>query len=65
LIGRIMVLQYCLKVGIEVFGVPFSSWLVVYLKRVEGVDYYDRKTDFNPFGLSVEGADERENTNID
>jgi queuosine precursor transporter len=61
LIGRIMVLQYCLKVGIEVFGVPFSSWLVAYLKRIEGVDYYDRKTDFNPFGLSVEGGDETPN----
>jgi queuosine precursor transporter len=65
LIGRIMVLQYCLKVGIEVFGVPFSSWLVAFLKRVEGVDYYDRKTDFNPFGLSVDGADERKHNDID
>jgi hypothetical protein len=49
-----MVTHYTLKVGIEVVGVPFSSRLVTYLKRVEGIDYFDRTTEFNPFGLSVE-----------
>jgi hypothetical protein len=57
LIGTIMVTHYSLKVGIEVLGVPVSSRLVNFLKRVEGVDYFDRKTDFNPFGLSVEGSE--------
>ena len=57
LIGTIMVTHYTLKVGIEVAGVPFSSQLVAFLKRAEGIDYYDRKTDFNPFGLSVESED--------
>ena len=57
LIGTIMVTHYSLKVGIEVLGVPISSRLVNFLKRAEGVDYFDRKTDFNPFGLSVEGSE--------
>jgi uncharacterized integral membrane protein (TIGR00697 family) len=57
LIGKIMVTHYTLKVGIEVAGVPFSSRLVAFLKRAEGIDYYDRKTDFNPFGLTVESED--------
>jgi queuosine precursor transporter len=54
LIGTIMVTHYTLKVSIEVLGVPFSSWFVTYLKRVEGVDHYDTETTFNPFGLSVD-----------
>ena len=54
LIGTIMVTHYTLKVGIEILGVPFSSWFVAYLKRVEGVDHYDTQTHFNPFSLSVD-----------
>ena len=48
-----MATHYTIKVGIEVLGVPFSTWLVNYLKRAEGVDHYDTKTTFNPFSLSV------------
>jgi uncharacterized integral membrane protein (TIGR00697 family) len=54
LVLRIMVTHYTLKVLIEVFGVPFVYRVVVFLKRAEGVDHYDRGTKFNPFGLSVE-----------
>ncbi len=54
LIWRIMVAHYSLKVGIEVAGVPLSYRVVVFLKRAEGVDHYDRFDDLNPFGLSVE-----------
>jgi uncharacterized integral membrane protein (TIGR00697 family) len=57
LIGTIMVTHYTLKVLIEVLGVPFSYAVVVYLKRVEGVDHYDVATDFNPFGISVASDD--------
>jgi uncharacterized integral membrane protein (TIGR00697 family) len=53
LILTIMATHYTIKVGIEVLGVPFSTWLVNYLKRAEGVDHYDTKTTFNPFSLSV------------
>jgi len=52
--GRIMATHYTLKVLIEVLGVPLSYKTVVFLKRAEGVDHYDRETKFNPFGLSVE-----------
>ncbi len=55
LVMRIMVTHYTLKVLIEVFGVPFVYRVVVFLKRAEGVDHYDRGTKFNPFGLSVDG----------
>jgi uncharacterized PurR-regulated membrane protein YhhQ (DUF165 family) len=54
LIARIGITHYMLKVAIEVLGVPFSYWLCVVLKRAEGLDYYDRKTDFNPFSLRVD-----------
>lgn len=54
LIGTIMVTHYTLKVLIEVLGVPFSYAVVVFLKRAEGVDHYDRDTAFNPFGLRVD-----------
>jgi uncharacterized integral membrane protein (TIGR00697 family) len=54
LIGTIMLTHYTLKVLIEVLGVPFSWAVVVFLKRVEGVDHYDVGTEFNPFGLRVE-----------
>lgn len=57
-IGTIMVTHYTLKVGIEVLGVPFSSWFVTYLKRVEGVDHFDTQTTFNPFGLSVDSEND-------
>ena len=53
LILRIMATHYTLKVLIEVFGVPFVYRIIVFLKRAEGVDHYDRDTTFNPFGLSV------------
>ena len=33
-----------------VFVVP--AWIIVrYLKRKEGIDYYDTKTNFNPFKI--------------
>jgi uncharacterized integral membrane protein (TIGR00697 family) len=57
LIAHIGVTHYLLKVAIEVLGVPFSYWLCMALKRAEGVDYYDRATAFNPFGLDVSQKD--------
>lgn len=53
-IARIGITHYSLKVAIEILGVPFSYWLCVALKRAEGVDFYDTKTAFNPFGLGVD-----------
>lgn len=42
---------WCVKVAVEVVMLPFSYAAVRHLKRVEGMDYYDRDTDFNPFRL--------------
>ena len=63
LIGTIMVTHYTLKVAIEVAGVPFSYQVVTFLKRAEGVDYFDRATDFNPFGLSVDTEEDAPGVN--
>jgi uncharacterized integral membrane protein (TIGR00697 family) len=62
LIWTIMATHYSLKVGIEVAGVPFSSRLCTFLKRVEGVDHFDRSTEFNPFGLSVASQEDAPGT---
>lgn len=43
--------QYVLKTLWEVLATPFTYLVVGWLKRAEGVDHYDRETDFNPFRL--------------
>lgn len=49
----IMIGNYIFKVAIEVLFTPFTYMIVGYLKRSEGVDVYDRNTNFNPFRLEV------------
>ena len=39
------------KVGIEAVATPGTYWTVNSLKRYEGVDTFDRQTNFNPFRL--------------
>ena len=41
--------NYLFKVGIEALMTPVTYRVVKWLKRVEGEDYYDYETDFNPF----------------
>ena len=41
------------KTGVEVVMLPLTYRVVAYLKRVEGVDAYDKKTDFNPLGVKL------------
>lgn len=41
--------NYVFKVGVEVVFTPITYAVVTYLKRAEGIDIYDRATDFNPF----------------
>ncbi len=43
--------QYVLKTLWEVLATPLTYVVVGWLKRAEGVDHYDRATDFNPFRL--------------
>jgi len=40
---------YALKVAYEVLATPITYIVVAFLKRTEGVDYYDRQTAFMPF----------------
>ncbi len=49
----IIVANYVFKVAIEVIFTPVTYRIVNALKRAEGVDYYDRNTDFNPFRLNA------------
>lgn len=49
LIFTIMASNYFLKVMWEVLITPFTYKIISYLKKAENEDYYDYKTDFNPF----------------
>ena len=48
----LIVANYIFKVAIEIGFTPITYLAVGGLKKAEGVDYYDRDTDFNPFHLS-------------
>jgi len=47
----VMLAQFVAKVAVEVVFTPVTYLVVGWLKRVENEDYYDRKTNFNPFTL--------------
>jgi hypothetical protein len=49
----VMLAQFVAKVGVEVVFTPVTYKVVGFLKRAEREDYYDRRTDFNPFALKV------------
>jgi hypothetical protein len=40
--------QWLFKVAYEIAATPLTYLVVNFLKRKEGVDYYDRETNFNP-----------------
>lgn len=46
--------MWMIKVVIEVLGVPVSVRVVNGLKRIEGMDVFDRRTRFNLFSLDVD-----------
>ncbi len=50
----IIVTNYVYKVGLEVILTPVTYAVVNFLKRAEGVDHYDTRTNFNPFRLDLE-----------
>lgn len=52
-IGAVMLSQFVLKVSWEVLLTPVTYAVVDFLKRREGVDVYDRGTDFSPFKARV------------
>jgi queuosine precursor transporter len=53
LIGNMIVSGYLGKVLYEVVATPMTYAVVNFLKRREGVDVFDEKTDFNPFGSAA------------
>ncbi len=53
LLAKVMVANYCIKVGWEVVATPLTYVVVRFLKRVEDEDHYDRDTNFTPFSLDT------------
>jgi uncharacterized integral membrane protein (TIGR00697 family) len=53
IIPKLMAAQFAAKVAVEVAFTPVTYKVVGFLKRAENEDYYDRRTDFNPFTLKV------------
>ncbi len=53
LVVTVMLTQWALKVAWEVVLTPLTYAIVGALKRAEGVDVFDRKTDFTPFRARV------------
>ena len=52
---RMIALQFCFKVGYEIFTLPATYKIVNYLKKTDKIDYYDINTNFNPFSLKMDG----------
>ncbi len=44
--------QWTIKVLYEIAATPLTYLVVGYLKRTEGIDVYDRNTNFNPIALA-------------
>ncbi|MHB1006603.1 MAG: queuosine precursor transporter [Chloroflexota bacterium] len=53
LLLTVFVSNYVFKVGVEAIFTPVTYRVVNALKRSEGEDYYDWKTNFSPFTLST------------
>ena len=49
----VMIGNYIIKVLWEVVATPLTYKIVIFLKKAEHEDYYDRNTDFNPFTLTT------------
>lgn len=60
LLWAVFVSNYVFKVGIEVLLTPATYGVVNGLKRAEGVDHFDWRTNFNPFRVNVGRAPEGE-----
>ena len=53
----IILSNYIFKVGLEVLLTPVTYQVVGFLKRKEKIDFYDYRTNFNPFIFSGRGRD--------
>jgi hypothetical protein len=52
---NVILTNYGYKVALEVLLTPLTYAVVRALKRAEGVDHFDRDTNFNPFAVSRSG----------
>lgn len=48
---QVMISNYLLKTGWEIVVYPLTRRVVLWFKRVENEDWFDRDTDFTPFSL--------------
>jgi uncharacterized integral membrane protein (TIGR00697 family) len=53
MLPKVMLAQFVAKVAVEVLFTPITYRIVAALKRAEQEDYYDVRTDFNPFTLKT------------
>ncbi|GAA4039258.1 queuosine precursor transporter [Sphingomonas rosea] len=53
LVLKVLLTQWALKVGWEVLLLPVTTQIVKALKRREGMDVFDERTDFTPFAARV------------
>ncbi len=53
MLPKVMLAQFVAKVAVEVLLTPVTYRVVAFLKRAEKEDYYDRRTNFNPFKLGA------------
>jgi queuosine precursor transporter len=53
LVIKVLITQWVLKVSWEVLLTPVTYLVVNFLKRREGVDVYDERTDFTPFRAKI------------
>jgi uncharacterized integral membrane protein (TIGR00697 family) len=53
LLWDVFVSNYVFKVGVEVLLTPVTYAVVGFLKRREGFDVYDERTDFTPFSVGA------------
>jgi uncharacterized integral membrane protein (TIGR00697 family) len=51
-VPRAILTQWAIKVAYEVIATPITYLVVGYLKRKEGLDVYDRQTNFNPLAVA-------------
>lgn len=53
LLFKVILTNYCVKVGWEIVATPLTYAVVRFLKRAEREDYYDVGTNFTPFSLET------------
>ena len=53
LVIKVMISNYLIKTAWETLMTPLTYRIVIFLKRAEQEDYFDRGTDFTPFSLKT------------